>query len=316
MDVVGIGTACVDLLASIDQLPRATDQGTRVKDFSWQGGGKVATALVAAARLGASAGFIGVVGDCEFGRFCIRDFQRHGVDTSRMLVDEGARTPFSMVLAEAETQGRNIMYYPGTVRRVSVEDLDREYLVSGRCLHLENDSTASRLAAKWAKEAGITVFFDADGYHEGIEDMLPLIDVFIASEFYYKDRYGSGSVEAGLRDIIAKGSKVAVFTLGKEGSVAMEGENFYRAPGYRVNAVDTTGAGDVYHGAFIFGMLKGWDVPYTARFANAVSAIKCTRLGGRAGIPDLATALKFMEEGVIDYSEIDERVQFYSKWGV
>ena len=89
------------------------------------------------------------------------------------------------------------------------------------------------------------------------------------------------------------------------------GDKFFKIPAFKVDVVDTTGAGDVFHGAFIYGLLQGWDIEYTAKFSSAVSAIKCTRLGGRAGIPNLATVERFLEDGTIDYADIDNRVDFY-----
>ena len=107
------------------------------------------------------------------------------------------------------------------------------------------------------------------------------------------------------------GPKVVVFTLGEKGCVAMDGRGFYVIPGFEVDVVDTTGAGDVYHGAFIYGLLQGWDTNKISRFSNAVSAIKCTRLGGRAGIPNADTVNEFLKKQVINYSEIDARVNYY-----
>ena len=104
-----------------------------------------------------------------------------------------------------------------------------------------------------------------------------------------------------------------VFPLGEMGCVGVQGYEFFMEEGFTVEVMDTTGAGDVYHGAFIAGLLQGWDARQTARFSNAVSAIKCTRMGGRAAIPTFDTVMKFLETGIIDYEEIDQRVARYRK---
>ena len=104
-----------------------------------------------------------------------------------------------------------------------------------------------------------------------------------------------------------------MFTFGEKGCIGMTKGGYFELPVYKVDVVDTVGAGDVYHGAFLAGLLKGYSAEYTAKLASAVSAIKCTRIGGRAGIPDLETAQHFMETGVINYTDIDARVEFYKR---
>ena len=312
MDVVGVGIPCVDLLANIPKIPEP-NSGARIQDYSWQGGGKVPTAVVALARLGAKCGMIGVVGGCSYGQFCIDDFKYHGIDVSQMVIDEDAETPFSIVLADDYTHGRSILYYPGNCRRLEVEDLDKDYIQSARYLHLADTTPASRQAAIWAREKSIPVVYDADGYHPDVEEMIPLIDVFIASEFYYKAVFKDEEYQANCKKIQSMGPNIVVFTLGERGCVGIEGDKFFFEEGFKVDVMDTTGAGDVYHGAFIYGLLQGWDAQKTARFSNAVSAIKCTRMGGRAAIPTFETVTKFLETGVIDYEEIDKRVSRYRK---
>lgn len=312
MDVVGIETPCVDLLANIPKIPEA-NRGTRLQNYSWQGGGKVSSAMVAAARLGARCGMIGVVDGGTYGKFCLDDFKDHGIDVSRMIIDEDGETPFSIVLADDETHGRSIIYYPGTNRPLEISDLDKDYIQSASYLHLATDSPVAKQAAIWAREKGRTVVYDADSYYPGIEDMIPLIDVFIASEFFYEALFKDKNYEANCKKIQEMGPDIVVFTLGEKGCVGVQGNEFFMEEGFSVEVMDTTGAGDVYHGAFIAGLLQGWDARRTARFSNAVSAIKCTRMGGRAAIPTFDTVMKFLETGIIDYEEIDQRVARYRR---
>jgi sulfofructose kinase len=310
MDVVGIGVPNIDLLAHIRELPKE-NQSTRLLEYSWQGGGKVPTAMVALARLGARVGMIGVVGDCCYGQFCINDFKYHKIDTSKIIIDKEKNTSFAIVLSEEKANGRNIIYKPGNLRSLLIEDLDREYITSAKYLHLAEVTPVTVKAAQWARESGVKVVFDADYYNPEREEMIPLIDVFIASEFYYDAVFKDKRYEANCRGIMMQGPSIVAFTLGDKGCIAMDKQGFYNLPAYKVNVCDTTGAGDVYHGAFIYGLLQNWTIPETAKFANAVSAIKCTRIGGRAAIPSISTVTKFIECGEIDYSEIDERVKYY-----
>lgn len=312
VDVVGIDDfPVVDFLMQTDRIP-GTNEMADLHGYSWQGGGKVSTAIAALGRLGAKAGIAGIVGGDAFGRFCIEDFKRHGVDTSRMIVEPDKTTTLSVCIAERETKGRSFLGKWGTCRRLEVGDLDREYITSARYVHLWQMTPATVRAAEWAREGGARVVFDADVYDGEIEKNLGLIDVFIASEFFYKSMFHDECYEENCRRLREKGPGVVVITLGDKGSLGLEADTFFEMPAFTgVEIVDTTGAGDVYHGAFIYGLLQGWSAVETARFANAVAAIKCTRPGGRAGIPDAATAERFLRDGHIDYTEIDKRVEFY-----
>ncbi len=221
-----------------------------------------------------------------------------------------------MVLSDGETKGRSIIYHRGTVRNLSLEDLDRDYITAGKYLHLAQVTPVTRQAAIWTKEKGNIVVFDADGFNEEIREMFPLIDVFIGSEFCYRGLFNDDNYEANCRKIMEKGPSIVVFTFGERGCIGMDSQGFFEEPAFTVPVKDTTGAGDVYHGAFIYGLLQGWSTRKTARFANAVSAIKCTRIGGRAGIPTLSMVEKFMETGCTDFEELDQRVMFYRKQGL
>lgn len=310
MDVVGIGFPCIDFLINVDRFP-ATDSAAILRDYSWQGGGKVATALVTLGQLGVSTGFVGVVGGDAFGSFIAEDFKRHGVDTSRLVVDAAASSSLSVPISEKLTGGRSFIFNFGTCRKLQPEDLEAEYIASARFLHLENMEPVSATAARLARESGVKVVIDADHESSAPVDSLAQIDVLIASEFYYKAYFMDDHYEENCRNMLTKGPQVVVFTFGRRGCVGMDADGYFELPAFRVPEADTTGAGDVYHGAFIYGLLQGWKARETARFASAVAAIKCTRIGGRAAIPGLETALRFLKDGIIDYGEIDRRVAFY-----
>lgn len=310
IEVVGIGNPVMDFLVHTNRIP--TTNGVSVlEEYSWQGGGKVASALVALGRLGVETGIIGIVGSDAFGRFCIEDFKRHCVDTSRLKVDPQGKTDFCISISEKETQGRSFIGRGTALREMNMGDLDLDYITQGKVLHLAHMNPLIRQVALWAKGKGIKVVFDADHYQAEIEKNYDVIDVFIASEFYYRTVFSDDNYEMNCKSIQRKGPETVIFTFGEHGSLGVYGDRFFMVPAFSVNVVDTTGAGDVYHGAFIYGLLQGWDIEYTARFSNAVSAIKCTRIGGRAGIPDLSTVEKFLNDGIIDYTDIDRRVNFY-----
>lgn len=310
MDVVGIDYPVMDFLVYTPKLPQ-TNGVSRIKEYSWQGGGKVSSALTALGRLGVKTGIVGVTGNDPYGRFCRDDFKRHGVDTSHLIIDPDGRNCLCLCIAEEETQGRSFMGFPSGVRALEPEDLDKDYILSARYLHLCNMSAASRQAARWIRDKGGQVVFDADHHKPEIEENYHLVDVFIASEFYYHAVFHNDSIEANCRAIQMKGPRIVVFTFGEKGCSGVWEDQYFTIPAFEVAVMDTTGAGDVFHGAFIYGLLQDWTAVETAVFASAVAAIKCTRVGGRAGVPNLGVVKRFLKDGLIDYEEIDQRVNFY-----
>ena len=314
-ELLAYGTPYIDNLVHIDHLPTQKDESAHILQTSWQGGGKVSSALAAFGQLGGLSSMMGVAGADSYGEFLIKDYQRYGVDTSHIVRD--GINHFSLVLSDKVTNGRNIIARPGTTRKYTLEDIDEAFVRQHKVLHLENaDEVSHRLAAIIHEEGGI-VCFDGDGYSEATQQMLPEIDVFIGSEFYYTKLFGeSTEYEKNLRKVVEIGPKIVVFTLGDKGSAVAWGEDgYYFAPGYKVDVVDTLGAGDVYHGGFIFAMMQGKSPDQCAQFANAVSAIKCTGIGGRAATPTLAMVEEFMATGKCDRTIIEEKTKLYANFG-
>ena len=319
---IGIGNGCVDFLMNMNSLPKP-NRGSPILDISMQGGGKVPSAMTAAARLGIKTGVIGFYGSDFGGQFCYDDYIRHGIDVSHVKLVDGCDTSVSYVLSDIETMGRSICGFRGTRNRVpsiTIDDIDRAYIAKAEWLNLSGASPESLQAAKWAQEDGVKVCIDADGYNPAYEAIIPYIDCFISSEFFYHAKFDDPNAEhyeENLRIWKAQGPSIVAVTLGEKGVVGLdENDEFYHVEGFTVDVKDTVGAGDVYHGAFVAGLLQGWTIREVARFSNAVSAIKCTRLGGRAGVPTMETVQKFLETGVIDYSDIDARVEFYRECAI
>lgn len=312
MDVVGIGTPYYDMVINVSKMP-GLDGAAGANEAFYQGGGKVATAMAAAARLGRSAGMMAKVGENHRGQFIINDFRYNGVDTSAIIVDApGTSSPFCLSLSEEEHKTRIFIGKEGTAGELLPEEIDYEYLGKAKYLHLENGRPASAAAALFAREHGIVTVMDADNYQEGIVKLLPCLDVFIASEFFYRDMFGNLPYEEGCRKLLEAGPSTAIVTLGSRGSVGMTAQDgFFRTESFQVPVRDTTGAGDVLHGAYIVGLLEGMDAPECARFASAVSAIKCTCFGGRTGIPNRVTVQRFLETGEIDRTEAQRRLAYY-----
>jgi len=302
----------MDSNVALPKFPKA-DHGERINQLSWQGGGKVASGMVATARLGIKCAMLGAVGDDIFGKFVIADFKKHGIDTSSMRISAGHTTSMSVVLSEAEKGSRTILHKLGTTPRHTMDEMDATKIQNAEYLFICQADAVVNHAADIARAAGTKVFIDADGYGEDIMAMLPKTDVFVGSNYFYNHLFGNDEYEKNCRNIMEKGPEIALFTLGEHGCVGVSREGFFKLPGFKVDVVDTVGAGDVFHGAFVAGLLQNKSVEEAARQACAVAAIKCTRIGGRAGIPDMPTVTRFLQDGHIDYEEIDQRTEYYAR---
>jgi ribokinase len=296
-EVVGLGCCCFDLLGVAPHIP-TIDEEIAVLQSSQQGGGKAATAVVALARLGHKAAFIGKIGDDPIGAIIRSGFESTGVDASMLVVEPGATSHASVVLVDKDTGKRTIVSLPPTFADMTSTDLPACFLDNTQALHLDGVHRPAALeAAQRARTAGIPVVIDADliSLDDEIHELITLCDVAIASEPFASRFSESDRVEDGLAKLRSLGPKVVGVTMGDKGSSWIaEGRSFH-TPVFEIDVVDTTGAGDVFHGAYISGMLRGWSCEKCAEFASAVAAIKCTRIGGRAGIPTIDETLRFLQ---------------------
>lgn len=293
-DVVGQGICAVDFLCRLPRYPKL-DEKTELKEFSMQGGGPVPTALVTLARLGARCCYLGKVGDDQEGRFVRESLEREGVDAAGLVVSPGARTPRAFVWVDGPSGQKSIAADRTGLEDLQPDELSQKLVASGRYLLIDGKETEAALrAARWSRQAGGEVVLDVGSRREKMEQLLRLADYLVVSEGFALQFAGTDDVEAAVRTLFRFGPKAAVVTLGHRGSICLSQGGLFRQPAFSVPVVDTTGAGDVFHGAFIYGLLLGWDLSRTIRFASAVAAIKCGRLGGRVGIPTLAQTEQFL----------------------
>jgi sulfofructose kinase len=298
--VIGLGLTTIDILMRITDMP-AWDRFNYLSELKFEGGGPAGTALVAVARLGVRAGFIGSAGDDLAGSFKIETLGQEGIDTSRMLRRPFPEPQAALVFVHETSGERTFAASRGFGReQIRPEELDRDYITSADYLHLDGFHFEAALqAARWMRQAGKQVALDAgktDGsLHPRLGELAALANVVICGAGVSKfltdidDLWGAG------RAVLATGPQIVVETRGEEGSFTITQDETFHTPAFRVNVVDTTGAGDVFHGAYIVGLLQGWDLRRVARFASAVAALKCTRLGGRAGIPSMAEVEEFLQ---------------------
>ena len=293
-DVVGFGVNALDLIAVIDGFP-APDTKVPITEFDVQGGGMTATAMVACARLGLKARYIGKIGSDLWSRLSLRLLSKEGVDVRSVIRVKGSPGHVSVVLADRAAGQRRLFFRRPEAYDIDPAELDRSAITSGRLLHVDGvDADAAVRAIDWAREAGMRITMDGERIVPGIENVWPRADLLVCNPRFLAAVTGSTAPEDGLRFIAARGPSRVAVTLGERGVLGLTEDRFIRVPGFSVAAVDTNGAGDVFHGACAIGELRNWPFGWTLTFANAVAAMKCRALGGRAGIPTLAEVIGFL----------------------
>lgn len=305
LQIIGLGMATLDVLLRLEEMP-TWEHGTRIKAFGFDGGGPVGTAIVAAARLGARTGFIGTAGSDGAAELKMRSFVEAGVDLSHMVRRNALEDQIIIVYVHANTGER---MFAGVERcgdtLIRPEELDRAYITSARYLHLDGFHPAAAMqAAQWMRQAGKTVVLDGHkttGPVRGhLRQLVEYVDVLISGAGFAQGLTGRSDVWEAGQAVLDMGPRIFVQTEGDRGSYTVTAEECFHTSAFPVSVVDTTGAGDVFHGAYVVGLLHGWDLPSVALFSSAVSAIKCTKLGGRAGIPRCEEVLSFLHERHIE----------------
>lgn len=321
-DIIGLATPGQDLVIELEKMPR--EVSSKMYDCCFQGGGWVATALCAAGNLGMRASFCGVVGDDVFGRMIAEDFKYNNVDTSHLIFEKGKRSNFCLCITERAEKSKMLISRPGECREVEPDDIDEEYIRSARMLHVGFVNEGIRKAADIIHTAEGKVSVDAAYYKPYVYDNYDIFDIFIGSEYYFNGLLEELGIDTSkplsdkekfevMRYVQSKGPEIVIFTFGADGCMGIYGDNTFSLPAMDVPIVDTTGAGDVFHGAFDAAYLNGLDVVSAAKYATGVSSIKCTQMGGRAGIPDSETLEIFLKTGEIDYEKINRRVEHYKR---
>jgi len=296
MNVTGLGQCSLDYLSLVDIYP---ENDTKKEVLAWheQGGGPVATALVALSRLGIKCNFFGVVGDDEAGEKIRRSLSGEGVEVKGLITRKGSSSQLAFIAVERHTAKRTIFWKRPSGMPLQPEELRNDFLQGCGFLLIDGlMMEASLAAAKKARDLNIPVMLDAGSARLGMLELARLCDYVVASEVFAKGLKWELTAESLQKERESLGVKALTITLGEQGSMtASEGQVFIM-PAFRVDAVDTTGAGDVFHGGYIYGLLKGWDLRRTVRFASALAAIKCMRLGGRTGIPSLSEVMEFLQQ--------------------
>ncbi|MGH9795024.1 MAG: carbohydrate kinase family protein [Candidatus Acidiferrales bacterium] len=328
MDVVGVGLNATDTVIRLPHFP-AFNSKVEIAGADVFPGGQVASAMVACALWGLHARYIGSVGDDSAAELQRREFAGAGVEAHLRTVPQ-CSSQQAFILVDQGSGERTILWRRDARLALQPEHLSRELIVSARALHVDgHDNRAAAQAARWAREMGIPVTADVDNLYPHIEPLLDTVDYLIASEEFPARLTGERDLLRSLPAIAQRhGCRVAGVTLGRDGvlvwarpvaatfrsppvlhnqtysggpKVAATARavdaGFLYCPAYQVEARDTTGAGDIFHGAFLYALLAGWPLPRALDFSCAAAGLNCTALGARGGIRPVAEIEWLMRTG-------------------
>jgi sulfofructose kinase len=296
IDVVGVGLNATDTMLLVPEYPA---RGAKVESRSVKvlPGGQVATAMIACQRWGLHARYVGKLGDDTAAQVHHSEFAREGVDT-RVITVPGCASQQSFIMVDPEGE-RTALGYRDVRLALEPNELDRQWIVDARALLVDGYDTAAAVrAAEWARTAGIPVIADLDEAYPGLDALLPNIDYLVVSRDFPRRLGGEPHLEKSLPLLQHRlQCRLAAATLGSDGVLAWDGNSFHYAAAYRVDVVDTTGAGDVFHAGFIYGLLRGWPLQRQLEFASAAAALNCTAAGARGAIQPVDEIESLMAKG-------------------
>ncbi len=294
-DAVGFGLNAVDHLLAVPEYPEYESK-TPIAAFERAGGGQAASAMVLCARLGLRTKYVGKVGGDEIGAFSLESIRSEGVDVSDVPAVPGVTNQVAFIIVDQRNGERTILWHRPKEIATLPSEITAEKVAVGRVLLVDgHDGRASARAAEVARERGVPVVLDAETVKDGTEELVENTDLLVASSRFPQLFTGATDPREGLRALLGAGPSFVAMTLGKDGAIGMGPDGaVVESPGYDVEAVDTTGAGDFFHGAFVYGLLADWDVERTLSFANAAAALNCTAPGARGGVRSLDEVLELM----------------------
>ena len=301
VDLVGVGLNATDTLIALADFP---ERGSKVEYRSANvlPGGQVATAVVACQQWGMATRYAGILGEDAAATLHREAFARAGVETHLVTVPGGA-SPQSLILVDGGGE-RTVLCRRDDRVALTPADLDREWIVTARALHVDGyDTEAATVAAGWARAAGIPVIADLDELYPGMDELLENVDYLIVSRDIPSRLTNEPDLEIALRHMQHRyGCRLTAATLGHDGVAAWDGRQLHQVSAYRVAVVDTTGAGDIFHAGFIYGLLQNWPLDRQLDFACAAAAMNCMATGARGGIQSIETIEGFMRTGVRHHS--------------
>lgn len=287
-DVCALGCVCWDYVGIVEEYPDL-DEKALLTELIQMGGGLSGTAMSAVAALGGQAKIFGRMGDDEYGQKILQAFLKEGVDPSGIEILPGLTSQFAFCIAHRATGRRTIFWKPGTYRRMAPGEVDLPALCDCRCLLIDHHHVlAATEAGQYARAHGVPVVGDIERLQPGAEEFVAACDYPIVPRGFARDFTGETDLRRAADKLLALGPQVVIITQGEEGVTAFLPQGELHQPAFQVEPiVDTTGAGDVFHGAFAYGIALGHELEQALAFAAASAALSCRALGGRGALPDM-----------------------------
>ncbi|PYY21959.1 MAG: carbohydrate kinase family protein [Acidobacteria bacterium] len=296
VDLVGVGLNATDMLIPMAEHP-VPGSKVEFRSASVLPGGQVASAVMACQQWGLRTRYVGKLGDDGAAQLHSDEFARAGVE-AHVITVPGCASQQAVILVDSQGE-RTVLWRRDQQLGLRPEELDREWIVNARALHVDGyDTAAATVAAGWARAVGIPVVADLDDTYPGVEGLLENIDYAIVSRDVPARLLGLEDLEKSLPMMQRRyGCALTAATLGDDGVLAWDGKQFHYASAYQVAAVDTTGAGDTFHAGFIYGLLQGWPLRRRLDFACAAAALNCMGVGARGGIQPVELIENLMATG-------------------
>jgi sulfofructose kinase len=295
--VLGVGINATDTVIRVPRFP-TVDSKVEVSSAETKAGGQVASAIVACRRWGLPARYVGKIGDDSAGQFQIEEMRREGVE-AHWITARGHASQSAFILVDEPSGERTVLWKREPGIALETGDLKREWIsgISGLLVDGHDTAAASR-AARWAREENCPVIADLDNRYPGVEELLQFVDFPITSKDFPERVTGERDLLKSLPHMFRNFKcRLAGATLGRLGVIVWDGSRFTLCPGFRVHAVDTTGAGDIFHGAFLYGLVHGWRMEVILEVSCAAAALNCEALGARGGIRPLDEIQALRREG-------------------
>jgi sulfofructose kinase len=295
-DIIGIGQNATDTLILLSHFPAYAGKVAFDQEIL-SPGGQVASAMVTCAKLGLRVKYIGSVGDDERGKIQLDSLRDSGIDLADVEVRKNCPNQTAYILIDRSTGERTVLWQRNECLRLDPESITAEKITCGRLLHIDaHDTSAVAKAAEIARQHHIPVTVDVDTIYHGFDSVLPHVDYLVASSEFPVQWTNERDPFRALETIQEEFRiPVAAMTLGAHGALARIHGRFVYSPAFVVNCVDTTGAGDVFHGAFCYAVLQNMPMRETLEFSNAMAALNCTALGARGGISTIEEARALMK---------------------
>jgi sulfofructose kinase len=295
--VLGVGINATDTVIRLPRFP-TLDSKVEVSSAEVKAGGQVASAMVACQRWGLNARYVGKIGDDSAGQFQVEEMRREGVE-AHWITAPNCMSQTAFILVHEPSGERTVLWKREPEVALQPHDLKREWISGAQALLVDgHDTAAAAQAARWARADGIPVVADFDNRYPGVEVLLQSVDFPITSNDFPERVTGEKDLLKSLPKIFSDFKcRLAGATLGRLGVLVWNGARFVLCPGFRVNAVDTTGAGDIFHGAFLYGLVQGWQVEEILEFSCAAAALNCEALGARGGIRSVEEIQEFRRVG-------------------